>query len=143
MRIANMLLKTTTGNMENQATILTRGGMDVASMEWEWSIRDSYEKHSERAALLRPILYEMTVSEAEKGNLVKEGKALSLNISSGGMLVLMDQAPDIEQVLKIYVPTPITIAETPTLAEVRWTRKLPIGDSSSHVTYFVGLKFMF
>lgn len=129
--------------MENQATILIRGGMDVASMEWEWPIRDSYENHSERAALLRPILYEMTVPETGKANLVKEGKALSLNISSGGMLVLMDQAPNIEQVLKIYVPTPITIAETPTLAEVRWTRRLPIGDSNSHVTYLVGLKFMF
>ena len=130
-------------NERIKVTISYEGGIDVAPMEWEWLIRDSYESHRERAALLRPILYEMTVSEAEKGNLVKEGKALSLNISSGGMLVLMDQAPDIEQVLKIYVPTPITIAETPTLAEVRWTRKLPIGDSSSHVTYFVGLKFMF
>jgi hypothetical protein len=111
-------------------------------MEWEWLIRDSHENHSERAALLRPILYEMTASEAGNADVVKEGKALSLNISSGGMLVLMDRAPDIEQVLKVYVPTPITIAETPTLAEVRWTRKLPIGDSSSRVTYFVGLKFI-
>ena len=117
--------------------------MDVGSMEWEWSIKDSHENHSERAALLRPILYEMTASEAGNANVVKGGKALSLNISSGGMLVLMDRAPDIEQVLKVYVPTPVTIAETPTLAEVRWTRKLPIGDSSSRVTYFVGLKFIF
>lgn len=117
--------------------------MDVGSMEWEWSINDSHENHSERAALLRPILYEMTASETGNSNVVKGGKALSLNISSGGMLVLMDRAPNIEQVLKVYVPTPITIAETPTLAEVRWTRKLPIGDSSSGVTYFVGLKFIF
>jgi hypothetical protein len=117
--------------------------MNVTPMEWEWPIRDSYENHSERVALLRPILYEMTVPETENGNIAKEGKALSLNISSGGMLVLMDQAPNIEQVLKVYVPTPITIADTPTLAEVRWTRKLPIGNSNNHVTYFVGLKFMF
>jgi len=117
--------------------------MDVIPMEWDWPIKDSYENHSERAALLRPILYEMTALEAGNTNLVKGGKALSLNISSGGMLVLMDQAPDIKQVLKVYVPTPITIADTPTLAEVRWTRKLPIGDSSSHVSYFVGFKFMF
>ncbi len=117
--------------------------MHVTSMEWEWPIRDSYENHSERAALLRSIFYEMTAPEAGNGSLVREGKALSLNISSGGMLVLMDRAPDIKQVLKVYVPTPITIAETPTLAEVRWTRKLPIGGSNSHVTYFVGLKFIF
>lgn len=117
--------------------------MDVTLREWDWPIKDSYENHSERAALLRPILYEMTAIEAGNANLVKGGKALSLNISSGGMLVLMGQAPDIKQVLKVYVPTPITIADTPTLAEVRWTRKLPMGDSSSDVTYFVGLKFMF
>jgi hypothetical protein len=71
------------------------------------------------------------------------GKALSLNISSGGMLVLMDQAPQVQQVLKVYVPTPITIAETPTLAEVRWTRKLPFGKTNGSGPYFVGLKFMF
>ena len=72
----------------------------------------------------------------------QSGKALSLNISSGGMLVLMDQAPAIEQVLKVYVPTPISIAETPTLAEVRWTRRLPFGKTNGGA-YFVGLKFMF
>ena len=92
---------------------------------------------------MRPILYEMTAPESGSGNLAKGGKALSLNISSGGMLVLMDQAPNVKQALKVCVPTPITIAETPTLAEVRWVRKLPIGNSNSHVLYFVGLKFMF
>jgi hypothetical protein len=112
-------------------------------MEWEWPIRDSHENHSERAALLRPILYEMTSPEQSNDIAAKDGKALSLNISSGGMLILMDQAPAIEQVLKVYVPTPITIAETPTLAEVRWTRKLPFGKSNGNGVYFVGLKFMF
>jgi hypothetical protein len=72
-----------------------------------------------------------------------QGKALSVNISSGGMLLLMDQAPAIEQVLKVFVPTPITIAETPTLAEVRWTRRLPFGRNNGTGPYFVGLKFMF
>jgi len=41
------------------------------------------------------------------------------------------------------VPTPISVAETPTLAEVRWTRKLPFGRNNSAGPYFVGLKFMF
>jgi hypothetical protein len=59
------------------------------------------------------------------------------------MLVLMDQAPGIEQVMKVYVPTPISAAETPTLAEVRWTRRLPFGTTNGYGAYFVGLKFMF
>jgi hypothetical protein len=67
----------------------------------------------------------------------------SLNISSGGMLVLMDPAPEVEQVLKVYVPTPISVAETPTIAEVRWTRKLPFGKTNDNGAHFVGLKFMF
>lgn len=115
----------------------------MAQMEWEWPMADCQENHSERVALLRPIPYEMTTPVDGPTVLAKGGKALSLNISSGGMLVLMDQAPDVEQVLKVYVPTPITLAETPTLAEVRWTRKLPFGKPNGTGAYFVGLKFMF
>ena len=115
----------------------------MAQTEWEWPMLDSQKSHSERAALLRPILYEMTTPVEDPGALTHSGKALSLNISSGGMLVLMDQVPGIEQVMKVYVPTPITAAETPTLAEVRWTRKLPFGRNNDTGPYFVGLKFMF
>lgn len=111
--------------------------------EWEWPIMESHQKHSERVALLRPIPYEMTAPIGEPAPAVRQGKALSVNISSGGMLVLMDHAPAVEQVLKVYVPTPITLAETPTLAEVRWTRRLPFGRTNGNGPYFVGLKFMF
>lgn len=120
-----------------------QGGTDVAQNAWEWPMTDCQENHSERVALLRPIPYEMTTPVDSPSVTARGGKALSLNISSGGMLVLMDQAPDVEQVLKVYVPTPITVAETPTLAEVRWTRKLPFGKPNDNGAYFVGLKFMF
>ena len=115
----------------------------MTQTEWEWPMTDSQKSHSERAALLRPILYEMTTPVEDPAALTHSGKALSLNISSGGMLVLMDQVPAVEQVMKVYVPTPISMAETPTLAEVRWTRKLPFGKLSGNGAYFVGLKFMF
>ncbi len=115
----------------------------MTQLEWEWPMTDSQKSHSERAALLRPILYEMTTSMEVPAASTHRGRALSLNISSGGMLVLMDQVPAIEQVMKVYVPTPISMAETPTLAEVRWTRKLPFGKPNGNGAYFVGLKFMF
>lgn len=118
-------------------------GAVVTQTEWEWPMKSSSENHSERAALLRPIPYEMTMPIEALAGSTPIGRALSLNISSGGMLVLMDQAPQVEQVLKVYVPTPITMAETPTLAEVRWTRKLPFGRANGNDAYFVGLKFMF
>jgi hypothetical protein len=138
--------KTTKSNRKSifdSSNVLSKGGVDVTPIEWDWPIRVSHENHSERAALLRPILYEVTTQERRGNASAKEGRALSLNISSGGMLVLMDQIPDVEQVLKVYVPTPLTIVETPTLAEVRWTRKAPFGKSTGNGIYFVGLKFMF
>lgn len=115
----------------------------MGQTQWEWPMADCQENHSERAALLRPIQYEMTMPVEGSPAPSQSGRALSLNISRGGMLVLMDRPPAIDQVMKIYVPTPITAAETPTLAEVRWTRKLPFSQSSSAAPYFVGLKFMF
>ena len=115
----------------------------MAQTDWEWPMTDSQKGHSERAALLRPILYEMTTHIEDPAASTQSGKALSLNISSGGMLVLMEQAPAIEQVMKVFVPTPISLAETPTLAEVRWTRRLPFGKANGNGAYFVGLKFMF
>ncbi len=93
--------------------------------------------------LLRPVPFEMTTQVDDPSNAANSGKALSLNISSGGMLVLMDHAPEVEQVLKVLVPTPTNSAGTPTLAEVRWTRKLPFGSSRNDGAYFVGLKFLF
>jgi PilZ domain len=110
----------------------------VRLMEWEWLNQDSHESHRERAALLRSIPYEIMAQGGGGSSLVTEGKALTLNISSGGMLILMDQAPNVEQVLKIYVPTPVTIAETPTLAEVRWTRMLAFGRSQGCAATFCG-----
>lgn len=109
--------------------------------EWEWPMSKNQEKHNERVALLWPIPYEMTTALDGLSDTATAGKALSLNISSGGMLILMDQAPQLEQVLKVYVPTPVT--GVPTLAEVRWTRKLPFGTSDGNEAHFVGLKFMF
>lgn len=110
---------------------------------WEWPITDSQKSHNERAALLRPILYEMTTSVEAQSTSTHSGKALSLNISSGGMLVLMEQVPDVNQVLKVYVPTPLTVVETPTLAEVRWSRRVPFWQGTDTGPYLVGLKFMF
>ena len=120
-----------------------RGKGEVMQNEWEWPIMANFQKHNERVALLRPINYEMTAPVDDPGAAGRQGKALSLNISSGGMLLLMDQAPALEQVLKVYVPTPTAVAETPTLAEVRWTRKLPFGKTNGVNPFFVGLKFVF
>ena len=117
------------------------GRRDVGQISWEWPMTDCGESHRDRVAMLRPIPYELTRPADEPAPSGREGKALSLNISSGGMLILMEQAPPVEQVLKVFVPTPVTVAETPTLAEVRWARRVPFGKGVG--PYLVGLKFMF
>lgn len=121
-----------------------RGVIGVPIGDWDWAIEDNSREHSERVALLRPIPYELTapLNVSHEGHAL-QGRALSLNISSGGMLVLMDREPSLDQVIKVYVPTPITRAETPTLAEVRWTRRMPFSKPTSNGAYFVGLKFIF
>lgn len=118
-------------------------GLSAERYGWEWPILHNHQKHSERVALLRPITYEITAPAENHCGQIHQGKALSVNISSGGMLLLMDQAPTVEQVLKVFVPTPVTLTETPTLAEVRWIRKLPFSRHKDNEPHFVGLKFLF
>ena len=120
----------------------------MRSTTWEWSVKPSKRQHNERLALLREISYEETNligEEAEDANqdaiTAERGKALSLNISSGGMLFLMERAPELDRVFRIQVPTPVTEAKIPTLAEVRWTRNVPLPVYNG--LYFVGLKFIF
>ncbi len=122
-------------------------GSAMMTNSWEWSVKPSKRQHSERLALIREISYEETsrIEEEEGGNqdasTAQIGKALSLNISSGGMLLLMERAPELDRVFRIHVPTPVVQATTPTLAEVRWVRNVPFPVPSS--VHFVGLKFLF
>ena len=119
----------------------------MMSNEWEWAITANNQHHLERIGLMREISYEMTDLIGEKDvvtqaqGIGKQGKALSLNISSGGMLLLMESAPEMDRVFRVHVPTPVTKAKTPTLAEVRWVRKIPFPVHND--LYFVGLKFLF
>ena len=114
---------------------------------WEWPFAESSQQHAERIALLQPILYDslygIDTSHEQKSpdlRMAHKGKGLSVNVSSGGMLLMMDHQPQVNQALTISVPTPIHMAKTPTLAEIRWTRRLPLQTSPG--IYFVGLKFV-
>ena len=93
-----------------------------------------------RFPLMRPVHYERTAGLSDTASLEgHKGTALTINVSSGGMCVLMDWVPDIQDVLRVHVPMPATLAKTPTLAEVRWKRPVPMGGNG---LYFVGLKFV-
>ncbi len=117
----------------------------MAPNRWEWPIAPSEPHYRERIALIREIPYQTASAvEREVVNQKKEGwcrgKALSLNISSGGILLLMGRAPLLEELLSLEVPTPVHRATTAILAEVRWVRTVPFPRHQD--LHFVGAKFL-
>lgn len=108
--------------------------------DWDWPVQTDYQQHTERIALMRPISYTLTVPSSEEIFADHHGTALLMNISSRGMLLVMEEAPETQQVMKVRVPTPTDLADTPTLVEVRWVRKMPFVLQNS--LYLVGLKFV-
>jgi hypothetical protein len=130
-----------------EGTVEPSEGMDENTYGWDWPVAASRQQHAERVSLMRTIpydvLYNMGTSpeqESREERVAHQGRGLSVNVSSGGMLLIMDHQPKVNQVLKIHVPTPVNMAKTPTLAEVRWTRKVPYQTFPD--IYFVGLKFL-
>ena len=60
----------------------------MAAPDWDWRTAPSQQKHSERVTMIRPIEYESTSpidpDLFEEQFHSRQGKALTLNISSGG-----------------------------------------------------------
>ena len=91
--------------------------------------------------LLRPCHYEMTESHDETTVVLHQGEAFSVNVSSGGMLILMAHAPQAEQVFEVHVPSLTNKTDNRlTLVESRWTREISV-DTSARM-FFVGVKFL-
>lgn len=118
--------------------------------DWAWPVSARAGTRRDRMPLMRQVPYTLSLQvghhgleqggDEEDADLEAGGTALSLNVSAGGMLVIMNGSPPTQHVLKVRVPTPIYGIETPTLAEVRWSRKLPF--PAPHSLYLVGLKFI-
>ncbi|MGH7256048.1 MAG: PilZ domain-containing protein [Nitrospirales bacterium] len=117
--------------------------MTLAPKDWDWDTARDEQYHRDRFPLLRPVPYETTTrvtQEGPSGAVPSEtGMALSVNVSSGGMCLLMNRRPSVKQVLRVQVPMPVNLAQTPTLAEVRWVRQPPFSQDG---VYLVGLKFL-
>ena len=108
---------------------------------WEIPRGNGDLHHRDRFPLMRPVEYEMRIPIDEQSEeiLASEGKSLSVNVSNGGMCLLMDRAPELTRIMRVQVPLSDTRAQTPTLAEVRWVRRLPFDLGG---LYYVGLKFL-
>jgi hypothetical protein len=97
-------------------------------------------RRAERADFVEYCPFEISESLGDDAIAIHQGEALSVNISRGGMLLLMDQHPPVQQVFEIQVPVS-TPGKTAGLVEVCWTRQVPIEDLESR--YLVGVKFLF
>lgn len=96
---------------------------------------------NERLASMRPCWYEMSEWLDQDSIVLHQGYAHSINISSGGMLLLMAQEPQVLQVLEVHVPPPIEMVNPQTLGEVCWTRRISIDATDS--IFLVGVRFLF
>jgi len=108
----------------------------------EWSRPTGEQQHADRFALMRLVRYERSVSLppepwADADDWQHTG--LMVNFSRGGLCLLTEQVPAVEEVLHVLVPRSVPVATSRTYAQVRWVRPLPFGDET---IYAVGLQFM-
>ena len=98
-------------------------------------------QRAKRVVLVRPCSYELMESHGEDEIALHEGDAMSVNVSSGGMLLLMSQAPHVRQIFEISMPASGGRKDKRhALVEARWTREVPVeGDSP---LCLVGVKFL-
>ncbi len=109
--------------------------------EWQGWIRvRGEEQHRHRFPLMRAVRYELSEPIDGQGAVVAQERAgITVNVSNGGLCFLTDWAPSLPQVIRIHIPMTGGLAETPTLAEVRWVRAMPFEPEG---LYLVGLKFV-
>jgi hypothetical protein len=122
------------------------GGSMSRTRPWEWPLTPERLGHADRHAFIRAIHYKALDGENNRAagersrRSQKSGHALSLNISPGGMLLLMNGEPALQQQLKISLPLLPMKGPAPSLAEVCWTRSVPARLQGNLV--FVGVRFV-
>ena len=90
--------------------------------------------------LRRVCAYEMIEGPGEDSIVTHQGEAFALNICSEGILLLMDQTPQIQQLLEIHTLSSKR-SHVLTLFEVCWTRQIQFGMHGSKC--LVGCKLTF
>lgn len=101
--------------------------------------------HADRMAFMRVIPFEVLDDardvEADVPVLsARHGQALSVNLSQGGMLLMIEGQPAVRQRLRIGLRRNSTDELSSELVEVCWTRTVPALLQGS--IYFVGVRFI-
>jgi hypothetical protein len=103
------------------------------------SSREGQRLEPFRHCLIRPVTFESS-SVSDLGSAAGGvGQGILLNISDGGMCILIDRQVRVQETLRIRVPTECSKTTAPTLAEVRWIKQ---GQLGHHDLHLVGLSFL-
>ena len=90
---------------------------------------------------IQPCVYQLAQVAGYEIVKFSDGHALSLNISSGGFLLLMPQPPERSQVFEVHMPLSTEEERTVKLVEACWTRELTFGAAGK--VYLVGVRSLF
>ncbi len=97
-------------------------------------------RRADRMLLIRPCPYEMTESHEGQPLMFHEGTALSVNVSDQGMLLLMPQPAQVQQVFEVLAATPAEEQPSPHVVEVRWTKQVVADEEGS--LCLAGVRFL-
>jgi c-di-GMP-binding flagellar brake protein YcgR len=98
-------------------------------------------RDSERVSCIRACPYELTKLSGGDRVEFSEGRAFTINMSVGGLLVLLPQIIGERQVFEIKVPPLAGKKRTTRLVEVCWTRPIPV--NSRTTMHLAGVRFLF
>ncbi len=114
---------------------------DITSSEWEkWNHLSPNWNERDRHPLMQMVQIERSTLRVVEDELpISNLTGLTVNVSSGGLCLLVDWFPKLGEILRVHLPLATVGAKTPTLADVRWVRPLPFEASG---LIMVGLKFI-
>lgn len=93
-------------------------------------------RRAERLTCARFCSYLMSEVLDDSSVLIQEGEAIVLNVSIGGMLLLMTEEPREKQLLEIYLPS-----YSMALVESCWSRSRTV-EMSGRI-FLLGVRFLF
>ena len=76
----------------------------------EWSQVTGAQHNLDRFPLMRPVQYELSAAREARGLAAPDGVGITVNVSSGDLCLLLDWAPPVQEVLRVHVPMPATLA---------------------------------
>lgn len=98
-------------------------------------------RDSQRLPTVLSCPYELTRVSGTDTVELSEGVTLALNISAGGLLLLMPQSPGERKVFEVQIPSSTKSEKTTRLVEVCWTREFPFGVGTK--VHLVGVRSLF